>query len=104
MRVSVDAGLMKMLMNALQRDADEGKVSQLEMLQEIERDMVAISEEQNIEDGWVTWNGGERPFPCEVIVRIRFRDGDEINYTNCKGLRWNHIGMSGDIVAYKLLK
>ena len=44
-RVSIDAGLLQMIRNGLERDVAEGKTIRAEWLEEIERDAKPISEQ-----------------------------------------------------------
>lgn len=49
MRCSIDAGLLTLIMNCLARDAEEGKVSRQEILEEIYKDVEPIKEAVNEE-------------------------------------------------------
>lgn len=44
-RVNLDAGLLRLIMNCLERDAAEGKVSRKEILEEIQKDVKPCEEE-----------------------------------------------------------
>jgi hypothetical protein len=50
---------------------------------------------------WIKWKGGECPISEGARVDIKFRDGGVSEHGHA-GLRWDHIGLSGDIVAYRL--
>lgn len=52
---------------------------------------------------WIEWNGGECPVAGKN-VEVRFRTGFEIETgKQPTGLRWDHSGSRGDIVAYRLV-
>lgn len=53
--------------------------------------------------GWIEWRGGaECPVPSGVKFHVRLRSGDEgIGYPE---LRWDSLGLFGDIVAYRIDK
>lgn len=53
-------------------------------------------------DGWVTHVGGGRPVPPDVMVAYKMRDGAE-HKVHAGRLRWDHKGLVGDIVAYKVV-
>lgn len=55
------------------------------------------------DDGWITWNGGERPVGGDEIVEVRFRDGDVFRDRSL-GLFWAHDGDDEDIIAYRVVK
>ena len=57
----------------------------------------------NEKDGWIKWNGGERPVPLYTRIEIKFRDGDILPGIGDNDLRWRHIGTNGDIIAYRVL-
>ena len=44
-RVNLDAGLLRLIMNCLERDAAEGKVSRKEILEEIQKGVKPCEEE-----------------------------------------------------------
>jgi hypothetical protein len=61
------------------------------------------------DDGWITWNGGERPVAPDVRVQVKFRCGSD--WVNCcaSDFRWDHAGVeraasATDIVAYRIAK
>lgn len=51
-------------------------------------------------DGWIEWEGGENPVPG-ATVEFRLRDTDSCE-AEANFLRWDHKGVSGDIVAYRV--
>ncbi len=55
---------------------------------------------QRDDDGWIEWGGGNEP-PVEGPVRTRHRNGYEQD-TNAENLWWEHHGIGGDIIAYKV--
>ena len=56
-------------------------------------------------DGWIEWNGGECPVDVELYVYVNYRDGCELpRAVRAGSQRWNHFGLGGDIVSYRLHK
>jgi len=58
-------------------------------------------------DGWIEWKGGECPVAEGTPISIRYRDGEEFANAFALGSRnsrWEHLGMKGDVVAYRLRK
>ena len=54
-------------------------------------------------DGWVEWNGGECPVDVELYVYVIYRDGCELpRAVKAGSQRWNHFGLGGDIMSYRL--
>jgi hypothetical protein len=56
-------------------------------------------------DGWIKWEGGERPVPGDTIIDVEHRDGDLYEGTRADGpysTDWDHADCGGDIVAYRL--
>lgn len=63
------------------------------------------SSEKVGDDGWIKWKGGECPIPDGVLFKFRFRDGEEYKaYDNASKWCWEHRGIDGDIIAYRVLK
>ena len=54
-------------------------------------------------DGWITWNGGERPVSGDTVVETRYCEGIT-DLTEAGNLRWEHHNLSGDILAYRVVK
>ncbi|MHB8283634.1 MAG: hypothetical protein ACYDD1_03065 [Caulobacteraceae bacterium] len=53
---------------------------------------------------WVEWHGGHCPVAPQSLVHVKFRDqidGFEERH-DADGLRWDHRGSGGDILAYCL--
>jgi hypothetical protein len=82
MRQSVDAGILQMMMNALQRDADSGLVSRKEMLEELKKDIRPISSES------METSNSERDYP--VCARIYERKETEEWVLEISGVLNNH--------------
>ena len=62
-----------------------------------------LTEPQADADRWIHWYGGECPIQEEVHIEIKYRDGD----TSCGKAgrwRWIHLGLDGDIIAYRIAK
>ena len=55
-------------------------------------------------DGWITWEGGNRPVSPETVVNIILRDGFSsrraIAAGNCV---WHHYDTANDIVFYRIV-
>lgn len=67
------------------------------------------------DDGWIEWEGGECPVSKGTFVDIRVRDGrEELNLAaniitsgrspDASCAFWQHDGVRGDIVAYRLAR
>ena len=67
------------------------------------------------DDGWIEWGGGECPVAKGTFVDIRVRDGrEELNLAanmitsgrnpDASCAFWQHDGVRGDIVAYRLTR
>ena len=55
------------------------------------------------DDGWIEWNGGECPVDVELYVYVNYRDGCVLPMVVKAGSqRWDHFGLGGDIVSYRL--
>ena len=57
---------------------------------------------------WIEWNGGQRPIAYGLMVEVKHRGGEIYqDYAGIQGSYcqyWDHVGFSGDIVAYRLLE
>lgn len=52
-------------------------------------------------DGWITWNGGERPVGANDVVDYRCRS--LVNSCDLASeLYWDHKGLPGDVIAYRV--
>lgn len=58
-------------------------------------------EEKTDADGWIDWPGGECPIDSAAFVDYKMRNGT-VDTEDAHLLRWNHLGFSGDIIAYRL--
>lgn len=59
---------------------------------------------QTEDDGWIKWDGGERPVADDATVLVRFREGSAIQPRCPAGCyRWEHFGWPDDITAYKVV-
>ena len=64
----------------------------------------------NREDGWIDWSGGDCPVPSGTLVDVKYRDGVEASCVPARefvrggrfAVEWDHSGVNGDIVAYRL--
>lgn len=54
-------------------------------------------------EGWIKWEGGERPVGGSVVVEYTMRADREFRGLGekARGLRWKHDGSGGDIIAYR---
>jgi hypothetical protein len=64
--------------------------------------------EDNEEQGWILWNGGDCPVEKGTPVDVRYRSG-EIQYdqqalcfSGAMATYWMNYGLDEDIVAYRL--
>lgn len=64
----------------------------------------------NNDEGWIEWLGGECPVPMGTLVDVKYRDGGEASCVPAGkfvsggrfAVEWDHSGVNGDIVAYRL--
>jgi hypothetical protein len=56
------------------------------------------------DEGWIEWNGGDRPVERGMRVDARLRGGDTMKRRAASGLDWSHWGSEGDIIAYRVVK
>lgn len=53
---------------------------------------------------WIEWKGGACPVQEGARIDVRHRSGEEVINTErggCGAVRWFHLGMLGDIIAYR---
>ncbi len=55
------------------------------------------------DDGWLEWGGGECPVPDNTRVQVEFLDGYAPVVAEPQYLRWQTLGVAGDIVAYRIV-
>jgi hypothetical protein len=61
-------------------------------------------------DGWIEWNGGREDGPVGVrpdqMVQVKLRDAPNRPPAECekRWWQWEHSGMAGDIVAYRVVE
>lgn len=62
-------------------------------------------QEDNVksEDDWIEWKEGYLPPSPELLVDVKFRDGDISEGYAAGSWRWGFIGSSADIVAYRIV-
>lgn len=66
---------------------------------------VTLTTNAALDGGWIAWGGGECPVVESSTVDIRFRGGSMYEAQDAaRGLRWDHIGCSADIIAYRIHK
>lgn len=52
---------------------------------------------------WIEWDGGKRPADVAgKLVEVKFRSNAPLGIEPSGSLRWVHLGMGGDIVAYRI--
>lgn len=61
-----------------------------------------ILEQQEQDDSWIEWGGGDCPVPENSRVDIKFRDGD-IGPEQSTTWDWSHHGYLSDIIAYRII-
>lgn len=65
-------------------------------------DLVTLVQDEH---GFIPWNGGECPVGYGVKVEYKMKSGpSEVFEGFPDGLRWEHIGSGGDIIAYRVVK
>lgn len=65
----------------------------------------ALSAQEQAEPEWIEWDGGvECPLPAKDAVCVKFRNGRENMAFSAGEWAWDHYGIDGDIVAYRVLK
>ncbi len=58
-------------------------------------------------DGWITWGGDSGGWPTrdgETLVEVKWHDGRMSKPFCAKVFDWRHLGVNGDIVAYRIVK
>ena len=55
------------------------------------------------EDGWIKWEGGDRPVPGHYLVTARLRNGEELT-KDAEIFDWKSLDAPSDIIAYKVHK
>ncbi|KAA5932347.1 MULTISPECIES: hypothetical protein [unclassified Pantoea] len=65
---------------------------------------LSFKPEQQENDGWIEWGGGECPVDKKQVVHLKFRDG-KVDDDGNKAfiMRWSHIGTGWDIIAYRII-
>lgn len=58
--------------------------------------------ESKVTDGWIDWQGGERPMAPDSIVETRLRNGS-VGRTAAEAMDWTHSQCAGDIVGYRIV-
>lgn len=116
-RVSIDAGLLQMIVNGLGRDFAEGKTIRGEWVEEIEKDVRPVKEPLPVaesSDGWIPWAGGECPVGQDTPVDLRYRDSEKwpdklsvpsgYDALESSQTYWRNDGSSADIIAYRIVR
>lgn len=57
-----------------------------------------------LDDGWIEWKGGDCPVPLDVVVEYKMRGDHGFAQTDAGEVRWEHKGLLGDIIAYRIAK
>ena len=83
-------------------------MSQLTAMWEALHDAAEYTElgSQASDDGWIEWNGGVMPVWAGTQIKVRHRDLRE-HIDSAGGWHsnnWFHDGLSGDIIAYSVIK
>lgn len=63
----------------------------------------AMMTARNNDDGWIEWNGGERPVQGDTFVEVKCRD-DATDRDKASAYYWHHNGDYCDIVAYRVIE
>ena len=105
-RVSINAGLLQMIVNGLKRDFAEGKTIRGEWVEEIEKDVQPVKEPLPVaesSDGWIPWADGKCPVGAKTGVQVKDRTG-----RTCLGagweFDWEHAASDYDILAYRIVR
>lgn len=55
-------------------------------------------------NGWIDWHGGECPVDSDTIVEVKYRKPNpyQLNNDRAGDFEWEHDGIDGDIIAYRL--
>lgn len=53
---------------------------------------------------FLPWSGGPCPVDPEIRVYVRYRDEIESKVRIAGELRWEHVDLNDDIVAYRMLE
>ena len=56
------------------------------------------------DDGWTAWEGGECPMSHGLLVRVKCRDGEELQDSKPEWWDWRNTGEGTDIVAYRIME
>ena len=59
-------------------------------------------QEQN-DDEWIAWGGGECPVADDKTVRVRYRGDFQEDKCIAGSMIWSHSGEEDDIIAYRLM-
>lgn len=60
-----------------------------------------LLDKQPAEPAWIPWEGGKCPLGDGMIWEAKFRSGTLVKGEG-RACRWNHLGVDGDIVAYRV--
>ncbi len=57
---------------------------------------------KELNNPWIAWTGGECPVTLGQAIEVLHRDGVVYTPKEAANMRWYHINLAGDIVAYRL--
>lgn len=71
-----------------------------EEYQEMAKELLTLR--QQFSGAWLAWDGGVRPVPCRMRVKVKFRNGAFMaDYS--EHFEWSKDNSELDIIAYRLL-
>ena len=62
-----------------------------------------MSDEQNVQDSWIEWRGGDCPVPGGEIVMIKIRSGEALGPEPAENYDWHSLDEGSDIMAYRVM-
>lgn len=67
---------------------------------------LAVSKAVVGREGWIQWAGGDCPVDSDAIVEVKFRNPNQYQFNSDRAgdFSWEHDGIDGDIIAYRLQK
>lgn len=67
------------------------------------RKLVEASTDQQIDDGWIKWGGGDCPEKPTKFVEVKLRDG-RLKGAYSYLFAWKHFDNPSDIIAYRVVE
>jgi hypothetical protein len=71
----------------------------------LDQENIKSKNQEKLDDGWIKHDGDECPVDGETLVEVRIRDSEEYpQQDRADGWDWNYNGISGDIIAYRIVE